>query len=69
MEFVRLFVGPLKDVRFFPFVLGVTSWGRMSEGEDVGGTPWGRMSKGGESTRTEKDGPTDDYKRLVERSQ
>ena len=28
-------------------VFGVASWGRMSEGEDVGGTLWGRMSKGG----------------------
>ena len=25
----------------------VTSWGGMSEGEDVGGTLWGRMSEGG----------------------
>ena len=28
-------------------VFRVTSWGRMSEGEDVGGTLWGRMSEGG----------------------
>ena len=28
-------------------VVEVTSWGRMSEGEDVGGTLWGRMSEGG----------------------
>ena len=28
-------------------VFGVTSWGRMSEGEDVRGTLWGRMSEGG----------------------
>ena len=28
-------------------VFGITSWGRMSEGEDVGGTLWGRMSEGG----------------------
>ena len=28
-------------------VFGVTSWGRMSEGEDVGGTLWERMSEGG----------------------
>ena len=46
-EFERLIVGLLKDARFFLFVFGVTSWGRMSEGEDVGGTPWGRMSEGG----------------------
>ena len=50
LEFERLIVGLLKDARFFLFVFGVTSWGRMSEGEDVGGTLWGRMSEGGEST-------------------
>ena len=49
-EFARLIVGLLKDARFFLLVFGVASWGRMSEGEDVGGTPWGRMSEGGEST-------------------
>ena len=35
-------------------VFGVASWGRMSEGEDVGGTLRGRMSEEG----NQRDGST-----------
>ena len=48
-KFVRLIVVFL-ETPGLSRVVEVTSWGRMSEGEDVGGTLWGRMSKGGEST-------------------
>ena len=55
-EFVRLIVGLLKNARFFLFAFGVTSWGRMSEGEDVGGTPWGCMSEGGNPRERKRTG-------------
>ena len=45
-KFVRLIVVFL-ETPGLSRVVEVASWGRMSEGEDVGGTLWGRMSEGG----------------------
>ena len=59
-----MIVGKLRTHGFSFGFSGFTSWGRMSEGEDVRGTLWGRKSEGG-NLRDGKEGRLNDQRNKV----